>query len=54
MRKIAVLGLGRFGMTLARELGARGVEVIAADRHQRLVDDVSDSVTLAVQMDTTD
>lgn len=41
-------------MTLARELGARGVEVIAADRHQRLVDDVSDSVTLAVQMDTTD
>jgi len=41
-------------MTLARELGAGGVEVIAADRNPRLVEQVSDLVTLAVQMDTTD
>ncbi|MGE3777173.1 MAG: TrkA family potassium uptake protein [Pirellulaceae bacterium] len=54
MQKIAVLGLGRFGMRLACELAASGVEVIAADRNGRLVDDAKDYVTLAVQMDFTD
>lgn len=54
MQKIAVLGLGRFGMTLARELGAARVEVIAADRNQRLVEKVSEFVALAVEMDTAD
>ncbi len=54
MRKIAVLGLGRFGMRLARELGASGLEVIAADRNGRLVDEIKDHVTVAVQMDMTD
>lgn len=54
MAKIAVLGLGRFGMHLARELGRAGVEVIAADRNGRLVDEVKDDVAIAVQMDITD
>jgi trk system potassium uptake protein TrkA len=55
MRRIAVLGLGRFGMRLAAELGAvPGVEVVAADSNGRLVDEVRDRVSVAVRMDTTD
>ncbi len=54
MMKIAVLGLGRFGMRLAKELGNYDVEVIAIDRHIRLVNEIQDHVTAAVQMDITD
>jgi trk system potassium uptake protein TrkA len=54
MRKIAVIGLGRFGMRLARELGRSGLEVIAADRNGRLVEEVKEYVAVAVQMDSTD
>ena len=41
MRSIAVIGLGRFGAALARELASRGVEVLGIDRSeagQRAVD----------------
>lgn len=54
MRRIAVLGLGRFGLSLARSLAASGVEVIAADRNARLVDEARDVVTVAVQLDAAD
>lgn len=54
MQRIAVLGLGRFGMNLARILEANRVEVIAVDRNHRLVDEVKDDVTLAISMDSID
>lgn len=54
MQRIAVLGLGRFGMNLARMLEANRVEVIAVDRNHRLVDEVKDDVTLAICMDSID
>ena len=54
MPKVAVIGLGRFGLTLARHLGQRGVEVIAIDRNSHLVDDVKDDVAVAVRLDSTD
>ncbi|MFQ5730967.1 MAG: potassium channel family protein [Planctomycetaceae bacterium] len=54
MRKIAVIGLGRFGMTLARQMAASGVEVIAVDRDRRLVDEIKDDVDIAVRLDATD
>jgi len=54
VRRIAVIGLGRFGMNLARLLESQRVEVIAADSDMRLVEEVKDEVTLAVCLDATD
>lgn len=54
MQKVAVIGLGRFGMALARQLGASGVQVIAMDRNPQLVAEVKDHVDLAVRLDSTD
>ena len=54
MQKIAVIGLGRFGMGLARKLGESGVQVIAIDRVQQLVNEIKNDVDLAVQLDATD
>lgn len=54
MQKVAVIGLGRFGMVLARELAASGAQVIAIDRAANLVAEVKDEVDLAVKLDTTD
>ena len=54
MPKVAVIGLGRFGTQLSRQLGASGVQVIAVDRSPHLVDDVKDDVDIAVRMDATD
>jgi len=54
MRKIAVIGLGRFGTALARQLALSGVQVIAVDRTQQLVNGIKDDVDLAVQLDSTD
>jgi len=51
---VAVIGLGRFGMTLARQLGNSGVEVIAMDRSSQLVDAVKEDVAIAVRLDSTD
>ena len=53
MARIAVIGLGRFGITLARALAAAGVEVIAIDTNGHLVDSISDEVALAVRFDAT-
>ena len=52
--RFAVLGLGVFGARLARALAASGAEVIAADQDPQLVEQISDHVTLAVRLDTTD
>jgi trk system potassium uptake protein len=54
VRRIAVIGLGRFGMSLARSLGELGVSVIAVDKAMRLVNEIKDGVDLAVQLDSTD
>jgi trk system potassium uptake protein TrkA len=52
--RVAVIGLGRFGMTLARMLGESGAEVIAIDADARLVDQIKDVVSSAVRLDSTD
>ena len=53
-QRIAVLGLGRFGTSLARELIRRGHEVLGVDRSERTVQDLADDLTHAVVADTTD
>jgi len=54
MRKFAVIGLGRFGSTVAQALAERGAEVIAIDKDPQLVEKFKEIVTLAVKLDSTD
>lgn len=54
MKSFIVIGLGRFGSNLARELCAQGNEVLALDDHSELVQQISDDVTYAVVGDSRD
>lgn len=54
MERFAVIGLGRFGSRLAKNLAAAGAEVIAIDLDRRVVEELRDQVTLAVALDCTD
>jgi trk system potassium uptake protein TrkA len=49
-----VIGLGQFGMAVARSLAQRGVEVLAIDRRQDLLDVASAFVTEVIALDATD
>jgi trk system potassium uptake protein TrkA len=49
-----VIGLGRFGSALARELERLGHEVLAVDRDERRVNDLAPDVTHALQLDASD
>jgi trk system potassium uptake protein TrkA len=53
-RQVAVLGLGRFGQAVARELTRLGHEVLAVDSSEQIVQDVVEDVTHAAQADITD
>lgn len=53
-QRIAVIGLGTFGSSLAKELTAAGVQVLAIDKSLRLVDEISDFVDHAVCLDSKD
>jgi trk system potassium uptake protein TrkA len=53
MAKFAVIGLGKFGMTVATTLYDNGAEVIAIDTNQELIDDISGRVTVAINMNST-
>jgi trk system potassium uptake protein len=52
--RIAVIGLGRFGSSVARTLHELGYEVTAIDMHEKQVADAADFVSLAAQGDGTD
>lgn len=54
MSKVVVVGLGKFGRTLAVHLSGQGAEVLAVDRTTKLVEEVADKVTVAVGFDATD
>ena len=54
MRNIAVIGLGGFGSSLARELTEKGVEVLALDRKHARVEAIKDSVAVAASLSSTD
>lgn len=53
-KHFAVIGLGRFGFSVAKTLAKYGSEVIAIDNHEERVKKVSDFVTFAVQLDAMD
>lgn len=52
-RQVAVIGLGRFGSSVARALHESGHDVLAIDNDEKNVQDVSPYVTQAVQADAT-
>ena len=54
MKSYIVIGLGRFGTEVARQLYAHGCEVLAVDSNEDLVNQVSSDVTHAVVADARD
>ncbi|GAA2540793.1 TrkA family potassium uptake protein [Streptomyces levis] len=53
-QRVAVIGLGRFGSSLASELMRRGWDVLGIDTDTRLVQKYSDGLTHAAVADCTD
>ena len=53
-KQFLVLGLGRFGMSVARTLCEQGQEVMAVDADEHLVEASAPHVTQAMQLDATD
>ncbi|SER97779.1 trk system potassium uptake protein TrkA [Gracilibacillus ureilyticus] len=53
-REFAVIGLGRFGGSICRELSAEGMDVLAIDIHEDKVNEFKSIATHAVIADTTD
>lgn len=51
--KIAVIGAGRFGTAIAKELSLKGVEVLVIDSTLSIIQDISDDVAYAVCVDAT-
>ena len=54
MKQFAVIGLGRFGSSVAIRLAEKKQQVIAIDTSEELVHDIMDNVTKAVCLDATD
>lgn len=54
MKRFLVIGLGRFGMSLAETLFSEGAEVIALDSNPDRIDEVKEKVSYAVQLESTD
>ena len=53
-KQFVVIGLGRFGESVAKTLYSLGHEVLAIDMDEDSVQEIADNVTHAVQMDATD
>lgn len=54
MKYFAVIGLGRFGFTVAKSLAEMGCQVLAIDQSEEKVKKIEGIVTQAVQLDATD
>ncbi|MCB2360206.1 potassium channel family protein [Clostridium estertheticum] len=53
-KQFIVIGLGRFGTSVAETLYALGNDVLAVDSDEEVVQSISDSVTHSVQVDAND
>lgn len=53
-KQVVVIGLGRFGSSLARTLFERGHEVLGLDADLKRVEDAAEFTTQAAQVDATD
>lgn len=54
MKQFLIIGLGRFGFSIAKTLAQHGHDVLAIDKDQKKVHDISKEVTHAVVADATD
>lgn len=54
MARYAVIGLGRFGWTVASILAENGMEVIAIDKDKDIIDSIISKVTSAICLDSTE
>ncbi len=52
--EFAVIGLGRFGSSLAQALTDRGYHVLGIDQDRNIVQAIADEITQAVALDATD
>ena len=53
-KQFVIIGLGRFGASIAKTLYSLGNDVLAIDKDEDIVQEIADSVTHAVQLDATD
>ena len=53
-KSVAVLGLGKYGRSLAEHLYDLGVDVLAVDKNRELIDDIADKCTSAICTNLTD
>jgi trk system potassium uptake protein TrkA len=53
MKRVGIIGAGRFGLSLAEALAENGIEVLLIDRNNTLVQNALKKVTWAVQCDAT-
>ncbi|MFP5342175.1 MAG: potassium channel family protein [Candidatus Limnocylindria bacterium] len=53
-QQVLVVGLGRFGSAVARELERLGNQVLAVDRSEQRINDIAPDVTHALQLDAAD
>ena len=52
--KFAVIGVGRYGSTIARRLSEKGAQVFAFDPDEEKIENIKDEVAFAVTLDATD
>ncbi len=52
--KFAVIGVGKYGSAIARELAMKGAEVYAFDDNEEKIEQIKDDVAFAVTLDATD
>jgi len=53
MKRIGIIGAGRFGSELAESLAERGAEILMIDKNRELIQEFSQFVTKAVEGDAT-
>ena len=54
MRQFAIIGLGRFGSSVAKTLSEKGMEVIGVDMKEQVVQEMSEVISQAVCVDAKD
>jgi trk system potassium uptake protein TrkA len=54
LKQFVVIGLGRFGSSIARTLYNLGYDVLGIDSNEEIVQSMADSITHAVEADATD
>ena len=52
--KFAVIGVGKYGATIARILAEKGAQVFALDNNEEKIENLKDDVAFAVTLDSTD